>query len=515
MNGNNQNPKKKFDNTKKLSIYSDPNLAVAAPSNKELEEVVLGAILLEGAKALIKITSIINDDSFYFEQNKTIYQCMLNLYRESVPIDMITIVNQAQKLGVLEMIGGAYYVASLTSRVASSANIEYHARMIAEYSMRRGVIKLKESIMQANDPTADIFDIIEEVSKMTMDVMNHNVKKREKGVGDIFRDLNKRFDTVMALEDGQVSGIPSGLRDVDFITNGWQNSDLIVLAARPAMGKSALLKTFLTGATTDKTKAILLFSLEMSGEQVLLRMISEDVGIPANQIMKKETLKADGVLTSIKGTVENYYDKKGQELFIIDDSAGLSLMELTAKAKRICSEREVGLIGIDYLQLLNDGGGSGSNRQVEVSNIAKGLKNLAKDLNIPVIALSQLSRSTEQNPNKKPTLSNLNESGAIEAAADVVCFLWRGEYYYQGGDNAYETVEHCKSKEMISCAGYAELIFAKNRNGNVGAVALKFDGSLTKFSDWSYGYQPPATTDQEYKNSNTLSNLRGSGDEPF
>ncbi len=488
-------------------------MAKLPPQSIDEEEAVLGCILFDPTSINIVI-DIINIDCFYKEKHKLIYQTMLNLNRRSEPIDMITVCNECKVIGVLDEIGGAFAVASLTNKISHTVNIEYYARILVQQAIKRESIHIGSLLTRdAFDESIDSFDLIDSAVNRIDELRGKTVKAKAKGSMKVFKNLLDRMEVIQNSPEGTMTGVPSGFRELDKITNGFQNTDLIILAARPAVGKSAIAKGFMKGCIEILKEPVLMNSLEMSDLQVAARFISEDIGVSAQNLMKRNFTEN----TKVQESITKYFGGKDgtKELLIIDDSGGLSITELRARAKKVHAEKGISLIVIDYLQLCNAStkdGKSFGNRELEVSEIAKGLKNLAKELKIPVVALAQLSRKVETDGgDMRPKLSHLRESGSLEQEADIILFLYRPEYYFEQGHAQFENIIHCKTNEQISCRGYAELIIGKHRGGECGVVPLRFNGMLTKFEDWDKEpYYGTPVNENSYTNSSTLSNNKGS-----
>lgn len=448
----------KKDNNQALSLGKMP------PQSIELEEIVLGSILLE-KECLIAIESIFQPDMFYKEQNKIIAEAIVQLRREFAPIDIMTVFEQVRKMGKIEQIGGAYYITTLTNRVASTAHIESHARILHEYYIKRNVIAEASKIMgNAYDDTIPCFDIISQTEKFAADVSYQIVSEKIDDSKTIYRKFLEQNQRIVQNKNG-ISGVRSGFIDLDKNTGGWQNSDLIILAARPSMGKTALALSFARNASVQFDNATLIFSLEMSKQQLYARLMAQETDINSNKFTRYG-LSEDEIR-------EN--DAKCSKLIdanlFIDDTPAISIHELKAKARRMKREKGIKLILIDYLQLITYP--QIKDRTQEVSKISSELKSIARELNIPVIALSQLSRSVEQRGGEKiPALSDLRESGAIEQDADIIQFLYRPEYYGITNDG-----------QGNSTAGKAVLITAKHRNGSLFDTMLNFHSKTTKFTD--------------------------------
>ena len=437
------------------------------PQAPELEEAVLGALMIE-KDAYSLVSEILRPESFYEHRHQLIYAAITDLAIDQKPVDILTVKEQLAKKGDLEDAGGPFYITQLSSKVASSAHIEYHARIIAQKALARELISFTSRIQsKAFDETIDVDDLMQEAEGKLFEISQQNMKKDYTQINPIIDEAYKQIQKAAARTNG-LSGLESGFTKLDKITSGWQNSDLIVIAARPAMGKTAFVLSMAKNIAVDFRKPVALFSLEMSNLQLVNRLISNVCEIPSEKIKS--------------GQLETYewqqLDYKLKDLLdaplYVDDTPSLSVFELRTKARRLVREHHVSLIIIDYLQLMNASGMSFGSRQEEVSTISRSLKGLAKEINIPILALSQLNRSVEtrEGDGKRPQLSDLRESGAIEQDADMVCFIHRPEYYKIYQDESGNDLR-----------GMAEIIIAKHRNGAVGNVRLRFKGEYTRFSN--------------------------------
>ncbi|MBC8984778.1 replicative DNA helicase [Pedobacter sp. N36a] len=441
----------------KLEILNVP------PQAKEFEEAVLGAVMLE-REAYHEISSLINENSFYDERHKKIFKAIKSLFMASSPIDIITVVGQLRRLGDLEAVGGAFYVTELTSRVASSANIAYHAGIIMQKYLERETIRI------VTETSKNIFKGDQDIFMLQDQMINSIQKLTETSAGqiselsDIVKDRLLHYETKS--ENG-LTGIPSGFHSIDLITSGWQNSNLVILAGRPGMGKTAFMLNLCRNAAVIGNQPTVIFSLEMSKEQLTDRMLSAETGIPLDKILNRnlqpwEFYKFHHSRELIESTI------------FIDDTASLSIQSFRSKCARLKRNHNIGLIVVDYLQLMKGESEYKNNREQEISSISRSLKAVAKDLNVPVIALSQLSRKVEERAgaHKRPMLSDLRESGSIEQDADQVIFLFRPEYY--------GIMEDAEGNSMV---GITEVNFAKNRNGAIDTAILSFNGAKMKFSE--------------------------------
>lgn len=441
------------------------------PQALDLEEAVLGAVLLE-KDAVNAVIDILQPVSFYKDAHQRIYEAIRHLFGKSEPIDILTVTNQLKSSGELDLVGGAYYIAKLTNRVASSANIEYHARIIAQKYIQRELISISSEIINdAYDETTDVFTLMDKAESKLFSVAEGNIRKNYDDMSSLIVRAIKQIESVRT-QDGGVVGVESGFHALDDITSGWQASDLIIIAGRPAMGKTAFAMTLARNASVDFGKSVAIFSCEMSSLQLVTRLISSESEISSEKLRsgKLESHEMEQIHSKIRGLAE-------AKLFI-DDTPALSIFELRAKARRLMAQHQISMIIIDYLQLMTVGSDvRGGNREQEISAISRSLKSIAKELEIPIIALSQLSRSVEtRGGDKKPQLSDLRESGAIEQDADMVIFLHRPEYYGLTEDG-----------DGNSTVGVANVIISKHRNGKVGEVQLKFVQNLAKFGNLDRG----------------------------
>ncbi|MBK8847564.1 MAG: replicative DNA helicase [Bacteroidetes bacterium] len=439
------------------------------PQARDVEQIVLGAILLE-RNALNSVIDVLKPEAFYDEANGKIFAAIQHLFHTAQPIDLITVTNELKSRGELSIVGGPYYISTLTNRVASAANIEFHARIIIQKYIQRELIRIStETIKDAFEDTTDVLVLLDKAEKNLFAIAEGNLRKQYDNMQTLISKAIKEYERAAAQPDG-VIGTPSGFSDLDAITSGWQKSDLIIIAARPGMGKTAFVLSLARNAAVQFKKAVAVFSLEMSSVQLVNRLISSETEISGEKLRK-------GNLNEMEWQQLN---KKIQQLeeapIYIDDTPAISIFELRAKCRRLVAERKVELIIVDYLQLMQAGGEmQRGNREQEISTISRSLKSIAKELEVPIITLSQLSRSVETRGGiKRPQLSDLRESGAIEQDADMVIFIYRPEYYGVTEDEANN-----------STAGLAEIIVAKNRNGSLKTVNLQFINHLTKFADYA------------------------------
>jgi replicative DNA helicase len=436
------------------------------PQALDMEQAVLGALLLE-QQALNKIVDVVRPEMFYKEGNKVIYEAINQLFQNSEPIDLLTVKNHLSRTGRLEVAGGILYLTELTSKVASAANIEYHARVIAQKYLLRELIKVGDSMVQsAFDDTTDVFDLLDRSEQDLFSLSETNLRRNYLPLSDLVPKTLKDLEHLSENQSG-VTGVPTGFPQLDEMTSGFHGSELIIVAARPAMGKTAFTLSIARNAAVESGYGVAFFSLEMSATQLVQRLLSGEAEIDQQKMRTGRLDQHEWVqLNSTIGPLS-------KAPLYIDDTPALSIMDLRAKGRRLKAEKNIGMIIIDYLQLMQGNSKSGGNREQEIAGISRSLKELAKELNVPIIALSQLSRAVEtRGGEKKPMLSDLRESGSIEQDADMVMFLYRPEYY---GLTTYD--------DGTSTQGVAEVIIAKQRSGPVGDVRLQFINRFAKFAN--------------------------------
>ncbi len=436
------------------------------PASFQVEEIVLGTLLIDG-NCIDRIISIFSINLFFKPQNKVIAKSLIELYKSNSAIDLVTLVNHLKKHDDLGNSGGPSYISSLTSKVVSSSNIDYHVRILQQEALRRNLIKIGNIAVQKSfDNTEDIFDVFNETQSELDNSLKNIVNYEIKTVGKVHDEIIKQ--SISILKSGAKSGVPTGLNLVDNLTNGWQKSDLVILAGRPGMGKSTAAVSMCIHPAVNQKIPVAIFSLEMSNEQIVSRMQSYFSAVNVSKIVKKQLTESE--IVEIENTCK---DLKNAPIFI-DDTPNISLLELKGKCRKLVKENGIKLIVIDYLQLMRSGLNI-NNREQEIAEISRGLKALAKELEIPVIALSQLSRGVESRSDKKPMLQDLRESGQIEQDADMVIFCFRPEYYeidnYEVGSQVFET------------KGLFMLIIAKHRNGELGEIPLNFIHEQTKITN--------------------------------
>jgi replicative DNA helicase len=441
------------------------SLGKLPPQARDLEEAVLGALMLE-KNALNAVVEFLKPEHFYADAHREIYQAIIDLFKASEPVDMRTVVNQLRKNAKLELVGGAYVIAELTAKVSSAANIEYHARVIIEMAIKRNLIQIASQIHHdAYEDTTDVFELLDRTEQSVFEISDSNLRKNYDNMRNLMARAIQELQVLKDHKDG-LTGVPSGFTALDRITSGWQKSDLVIIAARPGMGKTAFVVSALRNAAVDFKMPVAIFSLEMASVQLVNRMISAEAELEGEKIKKGNLADHEWAQLVHKTS------RLSSAPIFIDDTPALSILELRAKCRRLKAEHNVQLIVIDYLQLMR--GEQGGNREQEIASISRALKGIAKELNVPVLALSQLSRGVEtRGGDKRPQLSDLRESGSIEQDADIVMFLYRPEYYKITVD-----------EEGMPTQGMGEVIVAKHRNGSTGTAKLKFVGKFTKFADF-------------------------------
>ncbi len=439
------------------------------PYDDELEQIVLGALMLE-KNALTEVVELLKPDTFYRDKHQAIFTAIRSLFSKSEPIDLMTVTGELKATGELEATGGPLYIAQLTQKVNSAANIVYHSRLLLQYSIKRELISISNTILRdAFEETTDVFELLDTMEQSLFEVSEMNIKKNYDDMQSLMVTTLAELDEMRKHKDG-LTGVPSGFTQLDRVTSGWQRSDLVIVAARPAMGKTAFVLSLMRNAAVDHNKGVAIFSLEMASSQLVKRLISAEAEI------ESEKLKTGKLSDFEWQQLVSKTAKITQSPIFIDDTPAISILELRAKCRRLKAQHDIQMIIIDYLQLMTGDtkGKGGGNREQEIASISRALKQIAKELNVPVIALSQLSRAVEtRGGDKRPQLSDLRESGSIEQDADMVIFLYRPEYYGITEDENGNPV-----------TGLGEVIIAKHRNGSLEDVPLKFIGKFTKFTDW-------------------------------
>lgn len=436
------------------------------PQALDLEEAVLGAIMVE-KDAVISILDVLKPESFYKESHQTIFRTIIDLSTRLEPIDLLTVSEELRRKNLIEEIGGPVYLAQLTSKVGSAAHLEFHAKIIAQKYIQRELIRVSSDIQnRAFDDTIDVDDLLDYSEMELFKVAEGNIKRETAQINMLVKQALKNIEEAGKREDG-LSGVPSGFTDLDRMTSGWQRSDLVIVAARPSMGKTAFVLSMARQMAVEHKTPVAFFSLEMSNIQLVNRLIVSESGLSSEKIRNGRLDPHEWTQLVVK--IKDLTDAK----IFIDDTPALSIFEFRAKCRRLKAQYDIGIIVIDYLQLMTGPTETKGNREQEVSTISRSLKAIAKELNVPIIALSQLNRSVEtRGGNKRPQLSDLRESGAIEQDADVVIFIHRPEYY-----------GFTEDEEGNSLLGLAEIILAKHRNGAVGDIKLRFQKEMARFSD--------------------------------
>ncbi len=431
------------------------------PQNLEAEQAVLGAMLIE-KEAIARVTELLKGGDFYREAHRLIFEAMLDLYNRNEAVDMITVIELLKREDNLEKVGGIAYVTSLANSVPTAANVHYHAKIVEEKALLRQLIQTSTQIAALGyEGSEEVSQIVDQAEKMILEVSNRRIGGDFTPIKSIVLDAFGKIEQLYESRGG-ITGLATGFKDLDRLTSGLQNSDLILVAARPSMGKTAFTLNIASNVAIREKKAVAFFSLEMSKEQLVQRMLCAEASIDSQKLRIGE-LEDDDWTKLI-----NAADRLSGAPIFIDDTAGISVLEMRSKARRLKVEHDLSLIIIDYLQLMQGSGGKGGeNRQQEISEISRSLKGLARELGVPVIALSQLSRSVESRQVKKPMLSDLRESGSLEQDADIVAFLYREDYYNPDTENKNIT----------------EIIVAKHRNGPVDSVQLFFHKQFTRFAD--------------------------------
>ena len=435
-------------------------LGKVPPHDVEAEQAVIGSMLTD-KDSVISAVETLKDEDFYREDNKVIYGAIMNLYNRGEPVDIITLKDELVSLGKFEAVGGLEYLAELPEKVPTTANVDKYIKIVEEKSMLRTLIKTaNELIVLGYDQTQEVEDIMDVAEKKIFNVMQ---RKNQKGYSSMKDILVESFTQLEELYNRKqhITGVPTGFADLDYKTAGLHNSDLILVAARPAMGKSAFALNIASYAAVKANVPVAIFSLEMSKEQMGNRILCSEAMVDSNKVRTGKIEDEDWAKLAMAS------GELSESQIFIDDTPGISIMEIRAKCRKMKLEKNRGLVVIDYLQLVQGSSKKGGSREQEISEISRSLKILAKEINVPVIALSQLSRAPEQRPDHRPMLSDLRESGAIEQDADIVMFLYRDDYY----------IEDSEKKNI------AEVIIAKHRAGSTGTVELLWLGNYTKFAN--------------------------------
>ncbi|MCL0042400.1 replicative DNA helicase [Thermodesulfovibrionales bacterium] len=440
-----------------------PEINRLPPQNIEAEQSVLGAIILDN-EALPKAIETLSPDDFYKEAHRRLYKSIIALFERNEPIDIVTLTDYLRKSDEIEAVGGISYLSYLANSIPTSANIRYHAKIVSEKSMLRALIRTATQITsEIYENSRDVDEVIDYAQKMIFDITDKRTKISFSPLKDVIKDTFKMIEHLYDKKEA-ITGVPSGFKDIDELTSGFQSGDLIIVGGRPGMGKTAFALNVAGYVAANMRETVAVFSLEMPKEQLALRMICAESGVNSSSVRKGFIGKQDWIkLTNAAGRLAD-------APIFIDDSSMLTVLEIRAKARRLKMEYGMlSLIVVDYLQLMRSMG-KFERREQEISDISRSLKALAKELKVPVIALSQLNRAVEQRGEKRPTLADLRESGALEQDADVIIFLYRDEFY---------------NKNNPSNKGKAELIVAKQRNGPTGIVNLTYLADSTKFVDFT------------------------------
>lgn len=452
------------------------------PQAMDVEEAVLGALLIDKS-SVEKVVEILSPECFYKTAHQKVFEVIQDLFIRSVAVDMLTVTESLRESEELELVGGAYYIAKLTNRVTSSANVEFHARIILQKYIQRELIRVSHEISNdAFEAGADAFELLDRAERKFFEIKEKSIKKSFSSIDDLLAKAIEGIENLKNDEEG-VTGIGSGFTALDKMTAGWQNSDLIIVAARPGMGKTAFSLAVLRNAAIDFKKNVAIFSLEMSAVQLVTRLISMESEISSEKLKRGDLEEYEWAQINAKIAALSNAN------IFIDDTPSLSILDFKAKCRRLKSQHNIELVVVDYLQLMTTNDKNAGNREQEISYISRSLKALAKELDIPVIALAQLSREVEKRNDKKPLLSDLRESGSIEQDADMVSFIYRPEYYKitQDGDGNDTT-------------GMAEIILEKHRNGPTGIARVRFVNHLAKFTNFN---------SSDYMDFDTLDNGEG------
>ncbi|KPM49602.1 replicative DNA helicase [Jiulongibacter sediminis] len=451
------------------------------PYSIDIEAAVLGSLLID-KEALSLIKELVRVKTFYNEQHQIIYEAILKLFEASEPIDIVTVSSYLRSKNKIREAGGTKYLTELMSKVNSASNIEHHALIISQLSIKREMVAASNELMtQAFDENNDIFNVLDNTEQYFFKISEQSIKRQYMSSSEIMRLTIDELEHKKLGNDDGLTGIPSGFSDLDKLTGGWQKTELTIIAARPGMGKTAFVVSAMRNAAVDHQSPVAIFSLEMSATQLMLRLISAEAEIESEKLRK-------GILEPHEWQqLHTRLDKLSAAPIYIDDTPALSVLELRAKCRRLKAQFGIEMVIIDYLQLMSgeDGTNSQGNREQEIATISRSLKNLSKEINVPVLALSQLSRAVEtRGGDKRPQLSDLRESGSIEQDADMVMFLYRPEYYKITEDENGNPTD-----------GIGEVIIAKNRAGTLDTIRLQFVKEFTKFADLGSGMRAGGMSD--------------------
>ena len=451
------------------------------PQSLDAEQSVLGGILLE-EKAISKVLDILTPQDFYRDNHRKVYSAMIDLFDRNEPIDIITLTDALKKRNTLEDVGGLPLITSLLDNIPSAANIQYYARIVKEKAILRNLIMASsEIIAESYEAQRNVDELLDKAETKIFEISEYKLKAPFSPIREVVKSSFKRIEVLFEKKD-LVTGLPTGFTDLDRMTSGFQSSDLIIIAGRPSMGKTALAINIAQNAASKHKIPVAIFSLEMSKEQLAMRMLASESRIDFNRVRTGRLADKDWVpLTNAAGVLS-------ESPIFIDDSLNLTPLDMRAKARRLKAEADIGLVVLDYLQLMTVSG-KVERRDLEISEISRSLKAMAKELDIPVVALSQLSRAVEGRDNKRPILADLRESGAIEQDADVILFIYRGEVYKQQSDleedEETDGRHYRKRREVKIEEGMAEIIIGKQRNGPTGIIKLSFLKEYTRFENYT------------------------------
>ena len=443
------------------------------PQAVEVERAVIGAMMLE-SEAIAPAIELIGPNAFYDPKHRKLFEAMINLFGRGHPVDVLTVSDELKRMGALESVGGSYFLSQLTSEISTAANIEHHARIVVEKSLLRELISTMTKLVGvAFDPSSDAFEVLDKAEREIFDISDNQLRRSSRSMSDVLKETLHRLESIHGHEGG-VTGVRSGFHKIDNMTSGFQPSDLIVVAARPSMGKTAFVLRLARNTALDPKdkKGVVIFSLEMSASQLAQRLLTAEARIDA------QAARTGRLHDNDWPDLARAAGRLSQAPIFIDDSPGLGVLEVRAKSRRLKAEHDIGLIIVDYLQLMHGSGDNRQNREQEIAQISRSLKGLAKELDVPVIAVSQLSRAVEtRGGDRRPMLSDLRESGSIEQDADVVMFIYRAERYGIMVDDNGNSTE-----------GLAEVIVGKQRNGPIGTVKLAWLDQYATFENLTSFY---------------------------
>ncbi len=441
-------------------------LGKVPPHDIEAEQAVIGSMLTDKDAVMMAVEKL-HPESFYRDDNKEIFEAIVNLYNRSEPIDIVTVKDELTSMGLFDKVGGLEYLVMLPDKVPTTANVEKYINIVEEKATLRALIKTANEIIELGyDQTEDVEDIMESSEKKIFDIIQKNNQKSYTPIKDVLIESFTKLEELYN-QKTRITGVPTGFIELDYKTAGLHGSDLVLIAARPAMGKTAFALNIAANAALRANTPVAIFNLEMSKDQLVDRILCMEAMVDSNKVRTGKLEEDDWA--KLAGVVGPLSDSN----IYIDDTPGISIMEIRTKCRKLKMEKNIGLIVIDYIQLIQGSGKKNASREQEISEISRSLKILAKELNVPVIALSQLSRAVEQRPDHRPMLSDLRESGAIEQDADIVMFLYRDDYYNKDSEE----------KDI------SEVIIAKHRGGSTGTVKLLWMGNYTKFVNLAQGYE--------------------------